>query len=226
MPVDIGPWMALLVNRLQDCFGSRLVFIGLQGSYRRGEASPDSDIDAVVILDELGVGDLIAYRELVRQMPHSELACGFVSGRTELESWLPAELFQFYHDTRPLYGSLDFLLPRFGQEDFALALHIGACGLYHACCHSLLFSDADAALPALLKSSFFLLQAKIRLERGIYAGSREALRPYAQGDDAAVLSLCLLPRVPPVQMQGAYELLLRWSGGLIRSMTDRGTSDD
>lgn len=220
--VDVIPWMEALIGRLRDAFGERLVFVGLQGSYRRGEATPDSDIDAVVILDELGLDDLSLYRGILARMPHSGLACGFVSGRAELEAWLPAELFQFYHDTRALYGSLDFLLPRFGEDDIALALRIGSCGLYHACCHSFLFGDRAAALPALLKSAFFLLQAKIRLERGIYAGSRDALRPYAEDSDAAVLALCLRPGTPPGDADACYELLLRWSGALIRRMADRG----
>lgn len=35
--IDVNSWMAEAVSRLQSCFGSRLLFVGLQGSYRRGE---------------------------------------------------------------------------------------------------------------------------------------------------------------------------------------------
>ena len=40
-------WCTLLAKKLKEAFGETLYFLGLQGSYRRGEATPDSDIDAV-----------------------------------------------------------------------------------------------------------------------------------------------------------------------------------
>ena len=55
-------WMDRLVKALKKQFGERLLFVGLQGSYARGEASDSSDIDAVVILDRAAMQDLQDYR--------------------------------------------------------------------------------------------------------------------------------------------------------------------
>ena len=59
------PWMEELVARLQETFGARLRFVGLQGSRARGETGPESDIDAVVILDAVSIQDIRAYRALL-----------------------------------------------------------------------------------------------------------------------------------------------------------------
>ena len=50
MNFDINIWMKRYLDELKSLFGSRLMFVGLQGSYGRGEATDNSDIDAVVIL--------------------------------------------------------------------------------------------------------------------------------------------------------------------------------
>ena len=51
--VSITPWMEEFTAAVRAAFGERVYCIGLQGSYVRGEAGPDSDIDVVVILDQL-----------------------------------------------------------------------------------------------------------------------------------------------------------------------------
>ena len=50
--IDITAWMQNFVQILDDTFGNRVWFVGLQGSYAREEATETSDIDTVVILDE------------------------------------------------------------------------------------------------------------------------------------------------------------------------------
>ena len=49
--VDIKNWIVEFVNKVEYTFDKRVWFIGLQGSYGRGEATDISDIDVVVILD-------------------------------------------------------------------------------------------------------------------------------------------------------------------------------
>ena len=51
MQVNIDTWIQQYLSKLKSLFGSRLAFVGLQGSYGRGEATDNSDIDVVVILD-------------------------------------------------------------------------------------------------------------------------------------------------------------------------------
>ncbi|MFR9161308.1 MAG: nucleotidyltransferase domain-containing protein [Ruthenibacterium lactatiformans] len=143
---DHRAWAKMLAEKALARFGARVWFMGLQGSVRRGAATESSDIDFVLILDRLDTADLSAYRELVRSMPDSEKACGFVSGRKELLAWPRADLFQFYHDTEALYGSLSEVGALLCPRDARAALHMGAANVYHAACHSFLFEDVSANL--------------------------------------------------------------------------------
>ena len=59
--IDITAWMDGFLKALHDTFGNRIWFVGLQGSYGRGEATETSDIDVVVILDELSASDIGDY---------------------------------------------------------------------------------------------------------------------------------------------------------------------
>ena len=139
-------WMEALTERLQDAFGARLRFAGLQGSRARGEAGPESDIDAVVILDAVSLQDVRAYRALLEGMPEREKVCGFLRRPAELARWDRADLFQFVHDTIPFYGDLSALTPPLGREDARRAALKGACDIYHGCVHGLLFDRDSAAL--------------------------------------------------------------------------------
>ena len=79
--IDITAWMQNFLQMLNDTFADRVWFVGLQGSYGRGEATETSDIDIVVILDELSARDIQAYHDMLDSLPHRELICGFLSGK-------------------------------------------------------------------------------------------------------------------------------------------------
>jgi predicted nucleotidyltransferase len=51
-PEAIAPILAELKAGLQEIYGPRLRDVILFGSYARGEAEPDSDIDVAVVLDD------------------------------------------------------------------------------------------------------------------------------------------------------------------------------
>ena len=51
--IDITIWIDLFLQALNQTFANRVWFVGLQGSYAREEAGDTSDIDMVVILDEI-----------------------------------------------------------------------------------------------------------------------------------------------------------------------------
>lgn len=166
--IDIDVWMTHFTEGLLQRFGDRVWFIGLQGSYAREEATEQSDIDVVVILDKLSVSDIEAYDELLDAQPHRNLLCGFLSGREEITKWEPADLFQFYHDTRPVKGSLDALLVLIDEKAVNRAIKTGLCNLYHACVHNMLHDKSEAILMGLYKSSSFLIQAIAYRESGRY----------------------------------------------------------
>ena len=97
--IDINIWTEKFLSALDKEFPNRVYFAGLQGSYSRGEATDESDIDMVVILDELSAEDIAIYNKMLDTLPHRELICGFLSGKDEILNWEASDLFQFYYDT-------------------------------------------------------------------------------------------------------------------------------
>ena len=82
--IDITVWMQSFLQTLNETFANRVWFVGLQGSYGRGEATETSDIDVVVILDELSAADIQTYNTMLNSLPNRELICGFLSGKQEV----------------------------------------------------------------------------------------------------------------------------------------------
>lgn len=93
--IDISSWVDLFTQALLERFGARVWFVGLQGSYGRGDATESSDIDMVVILDTLTATDIPIYHAMLDTLPHRELICGFLSGKEDIFNWEPSDLFQF-----------------------------------------------------------------------------------------------------------------------------------
>ena len=137
--IDITTWMQEFLQALNNTFADRVWFVGLQGSYGRDEATESSDIDVVVILDELSASDIKIYNDMLDTLPHRELICGFLSGKAEIMNWEPSDLFQFCHDTTPIKGSLDEVLALVDERDVSRAIKIGACNIFHACVHNMLY---------------------------------------------------------------------------------------
>lgn len=52
---SIDEWMEKYISAVQNQFHDRIWFLGLQGSYGRGEATDQSDIDVVLILDAVSI---------------------------------------------------------------------------------------------------------------------------------------------------------------------------
>lgn len=175
MQPDITIWMQDYLQKLDSQFGSRIWFAGLQGSYGRGEATSSSDIDVVVILDNLVPSDLNVYSRMLDTLPCREKICGFISGKEELFSWEPFDLFQFYFDTVPFLGSLDELQKKITPKAAARAIHVGACNLYHMCAHNLVHEKSPEILKGLYKTSFFTLQAICYVQTGNYRTNRQQL---------------------------------------------------
>ncbi len=212
-------WMQDFVCVATGLFGARLVCVGLQGSYGRGEAGPESDLDVVVILDQMAAEDLRAYREAIAPLPRRGQICGFLSGRRELSNWERAELFQLYYDTTPYWGDLDFLPPLIGCEDVRRAARLGACGVYHACAHNLLHERDTAILKSLCKSAVFAIQAAYYNRTGTFIRRHAALVPLASPIERQILLDCARLRENSVLEQAEFEVLsarlFSWAGDLI-----------
>ena len=219
--IDINKWMQAYEQAVMNAFGGRVLFIGLQGSYGRNEASESSDIDVVLILNSVDIEDLKIYKEITRQLPYRERLCGFVSGRDEISNWSRADLFQFYRDTLAVWGSLEELLPPLGDIHARQAVLTGACGIYHACSHNFLHAMDAAALSALYKSAFFVLQAKLYCENEKYIRSRMEMRELARGEDLDIFQISSdSSLITPDTLEQYTQKLLAWSGKLICSYGD------
>lgn len=219
--VDIEIWMEGLAEKLAEQFGPRLLFLGLQGSYGRGEATEDSDIDVVAVLDRVDLTDLDAYRAIVRGLPEGEKACGFLCGAVELKNWPKYDLLAVARDTRDMYGKLAELLPSFDRGDVADAAAIGASGLYHAAVHTYLYADRES-WPGFLKEAhkgaFFTLRALHELRTGENVRAKRDLLPLLDGDERALLAYGLFPTDEP--LEDIFARLLRWSAAVMVEAED------
>ena len=159
--VVIEEWLKLFEKQLRETFENRIVFIGLQGSYARGEATEESDIDIVVILDELGGDDIRKYSEMLDKLEYREKICGFLSGKEELSHWETSDLFQFYFDTKAIYGNIDEIKGKLNEETIQRAIKIGVCNIYHACVHNMVHEKSEEILKGLYKAALFVIQVHI-----------------------------------------------------------------
>ena len=210
--VDIKSWLEEFLQKLNEVFKSRVWFVGLQGSYGRGEATETSDIDVVVILNEFTVADIQAYNQLLDRLPHRELICGFVSGKDEILNWEPSDLFQFYNDTTPIKGSLDELLPKIDNVAVDRAIKIGACSIFHGCVHNMLHTKNDDILKGLYKAASFVVQAIVFKQTGNYIKHQNQLLQESLPEERIVLETFLkYKNGETVDFNSASEILFEWS---------------
>ena len=210
--LDINSWTAKFLKTVDEAFGNRVWFVGLQGSYGRGEATDTSDIDVVVILDELSASDIQKYNAMLDSLPHRELICGFLSGKDELLHWEPSDLFQFYYDTTPIKGSLDELLTVIDEAAIDRAIKIGACNIYHGCVHNMLHEKSDDILRGLYKTASFVVQAIAFKQTGKYVKHQSELRDVVSIDERVIVDTFLnLKNGGTVDFNSMSEVLFDWS---------------
>ena len=209
--VEINTWMKKFLSTLENHFAQRVWFVGLQGSYGRGEATETSDIDIVVILDELNVDDIQTYNQMLDTLPNRDLICGFLSGKRELLLWEPSDLFQFYYDTKPIIGSLDALIPLLDQSAVERAIKIGACNIYHGCVHNMLHEKSEDVLKALYKSASFVLQAITFNRTGKYIRHQSELLSFVDEEEKVIINTFLtLKNGGSVEFERMSKVLFDW----------------
>ena len=210
--IDIKNWMNTFLDALNTAFSNRVWFVGLQGSYGRGEATETSDIDVVVILDELSAKDIQAYNDMLGALPRRELICGFLSGKKEIMNWEPSDLFQFYYDTTPIKGSLDELLSVIDNDAVCRTIKIGACNIYHGCVHNMLHEKSDDILRELYKSASFVVQAIAFRQTGKYLKQQKELLRVVSSDECGIIETFLsLKSGGKVDFYLMSEALFAWS---------------
>ncbi len=214
--IEIKSWLDDFLPALQNTFGERIWFVGLQGSYGRGEATETSDIDLVVILDELLPIDIQKYNDMLDALTHRELICGFLSGKNELMNWSPSDLFQFYYDTVPITGSLDTLLKVIDDNAVLGAIKTGACNIYHGCVHNMLYEKSGEILKGLYKSASFVVRAVCFKRTGKYLKCQSDLLTAVSENERTILQTFQhLKNGGAVEFTEMSNALFSWSKKLI-----------
>ena len=220
--VNIESYISRLTQLLKDRFGSRLLYVGLQGSYLRGEANENSDIDIMVILDELTLKDMDAYRQLVHSLEEPDKSCGFICGRADLANWNPLEMANLLGSTGDYFGRLADFVPSFSREDQRNFVKMSLNNLYHELCHRYIHADRAAneeALPFTYKGVFFILQNLHCLRTGRFLSTRAELLEALEGEDRTVLELSNgMKRGESFDFDSSWNLLFHWCGETLRNI--------
>ena len=210
--IDVTAWVQNFLQALNETFANRVWFVGLQGSYGRGEATETSDIDIVVILDELSAMDIPAYNDMLNTLSHRELICGFLSGKKEIMNWEPSDLFQFCHDTTPIKGSLNEVLTLVDESALNRAIKIGACNIFHECVHNMLHEKSEDILRGLYKSASFVVQAIAFKQTGNYISHQKELIQVVSSDERDIVETFLnLKNGETADFTLMSETLFAWS---------------
>ncbi len=208
---DLDVYLRDLISNCRTAFGDRLLYVGLQGSYLRGEAHESSDIDVMVILDRFSVQDMGQYREILKTIGFYERSCGFICGRDELLRWNPLEVCQLRHTTKDLFGVLADYLPSATREDEINYVKLSLGDLYHALCHRYIHAGREknvASFRGTCKVVFFLMQNLHYLESGRFILTKGELKEAVSAEDRRVLELAELP--DGFDFDQAFSALFEW----------------
>lgn len=210
----LSEFLDLFTQKITATFNERVICVGIQGSCARGEATEKSDIDVVVILDKFSYMDLKAYDNAISNLPYRDKICGYISGIEELKNWEKSELFQFYYDTKPIIGNLEFLKSSFNTTDILRAIKQGACSIYHMCVHNAIHEKSKELLHDLFKLAKFVLVAKHFIDKGVYVGSAKNLADVLSIGDAEIL-LKASSLSTSEDFDNYSESLIKWASGII-----------
>ena len=210
--MDISIFMESFKDNLLHLFGDNLLFLGLQGSYGRGEAKETSDIDPVIILQQCGRDEILKYRDYIDTLPEKDILCGFISSIDELRAWESADRAQLILDTKPVYRDLAELCPQITSDDIRRAVQQGACAIYHASSHNILHARDWSILPELYKSSRFTIRMKHYLQTGVYVSAFRELTAVVDEEEKAILEV-----QNPDTENDAF-ILLKWASKTIKAI--------
>ena len=208
---DPDAYLKQLISECSAVFGERLLYAGLQGSYLRGEANENSDIDVMIILEDFSVQDMDRYREILKTIGNYEKSCGFICGRDEMKRWNPLEVCQLLHTTKDLHGSLADYLPEASRQDEINYVKFSLGNLYHELCHRYIHADREANVRKFrgtCKWLFFLIQNMYYLESGLFVRTKAELRELVSEEDRAVLMMAELP--DDYDFDSAFSSVFSW----------------
>lgn len=184
-----------LIEACKLKFGDRLIYVGLQGSYLRGEEQENSDIDIMIVIERFSVADMDEYRAILKDIGYFEKSCGFICGKDELTRWNPLEVCQLLSTTKDLYGSLKELLPPATRQDEINYVKLSLGNVYHEICHRYIHADREkniAKFRATCKYLFFLIQNLHYIESGKFVATKKELKEQVSKVDREILDFAEL----------------------------------
>ena len=224
MTFDPDRYLDALISNCRAVFEDRLLYVGLQGSFLRGEARESSDIDVMVILDRFSTQDMDRYRDILKKIGFYERSCGFICGRAEMTRWNPLEICQLRHTTKDLYGKLADHLPPATREDEINYVKLSLGNLYHELCHRYIHGDRQRNITAFrgtCKSVFYLIQNLHFLESGRFILGRQDLKKAVSKEDRMVLQLAEQP--DGFDFDRAFSVLFAWcQSAFVRADRSKG----
>jgi len=214
----IDTYIDELIGLLKQNFSSRLLYVGLQGSYLRGEADENSDIDIVVILDRLSIQDMDTYRNIISES--GDKSCGFICGESDIKNWNPCEICQLIHTTKDYYGRLSELVPTYTAEDERTYIKISLDNMYHELCHRYIHDSREKniiKLPCTYKFVFFILQNIHFQNTGDYILTKQELLSQLPEEDKRVLLKAMeLKNKKEYDFDEYFSALFKWCQNSIR----------
>ena len=212
--INVDVYISKLLLQMKETFGARLCYVGLQGSYLRKEASENSDLDIMVVIDGLSVADLDSYRDIIASLGDFDKSCGFICSKDDLKHWNPLEICNLLHSTKDYYGVLKELVPPYHQDDVRNFVKISLNNLYHEICHRYIHAQRDRnlqSLPYTYKGVFFILQNLHYLRTGVFPETKAELLKCLEGNDLAVMQrLMQYGSGENCDFDDSYQLLFRW----------------
>lgn len=208
---ELDAYLRELITACRSAFGDRLLYVGLQGSYMRGEATENSDIDVMVIIEDFSVADMNVYRSILERIGHFEKSCGFICGIDEMTRWNPLEVCQLKNTTKDIYGTLNAYLPDASKDDEINYVKFSLGNIYHELCHRYIHSDRKINYDRFrltCKGLFFLIQNIHYLESGEFVKTKSKLMEMSSEEDRRVLALSELP--DDYDFDNAFNLLFAW----------------
>lgn len=215
-------YIPTLIELLKAAYKERLLYVGLQGSYLRDEATEHSDIDIMVVISNMSVADLAKYREAISFLDDYDKSCGFICGIEELQNWNPLEICHLLHTTKDYYGTLAKLVPEYTETDVHNFVKMSLGNLYHEICHRYIHAPKEknvSKLPFTYRSVFFILQNLYYLNSGKFVGTKKGLREALSGKNRLVLETAIsLSNGTEFDFDEVFALLFTWCKETILSI--------
>ena len=208
---NIDNYMENLISRCKEAFGNRLVYVGQQGSYLRGEATENSDIDVMIVLDGFSVEDMKTYRDILKEIGWFEKSCGFICGKNDLANWNPLEVLQLKYTTKDLLGKLEKLLPPATRQDEINYVKISLGNFYHEICHRYIHAGDEKSrnnLRASSKQLYFVIQNLHYLESGDFILKKSDLKVAVSEQDCEML--CIPELSDDYDFEKTYAAVIDW----------------